>query len=76
MNAYFRQCFCLKSTSISTVCTHIHVYVHILYQYTPQPNAAAPINTGGIAIIKHPNAATNDRICAPVDVLQDRTLWK
>lgn len=35
--------------------------------------AMAPINTGGIAIRIHPNAATYDKICARPAVLLDNT---
>lgn len=38
--------------------------------------AIAPINTGGIAMARQPNAATYDRTCARPAVLLDRTLWK
>jgi hypothetical protein len=38
--------------------------------------AIAPIKTGGMAINKHPKAATYDRICARPAVLLDNTRWK
>ena len=50
--------------------------VKYLEENTPADFAAAPIRTAGIAITKHPNAATNERIWARRGDFDERTRWK